>query len=93
MTYKDFLKSGKWQQKRLEVMNRDGFKCVICGEVNDLTVHHLYYEPNKKPWEYDDEVLQTLCSNCHNKIHKDLGKLSGIIAFRMLKGELDATNF
>jgi hypothetical protein len=64
--YSELLKSPKWQRKRLEILERDNFKCVNCGsEDNTLHVHHHYYESGKKPWEYPDRVLITLCEGCH----------------------------
>lgn len=40
----------------------------------ELHVHHKYYVLGRKPWEYPDEALITLCSDCHEKLHK-----SGIV--------------
>lgn len=92
MNYKTDLKSGKWQKKRLEIMERDGFKCRACHGKNDLTVHHLYYQPGLKPWEYDNEAMVTICNECHKQIHFEVSKLAGIIAFKLIIGELDETD-
>jgi len=47
-------------------MERDGFICQSCGdETNTLNVHHKYYIKDKKPWEYPDNLLITLCEICH----------------------------
>lgn len=35
-----------------------------------LNVHHKYYVRGKKPWEYVDDVLVTLCESCHQKRHE-----------------------
>ena len=35
-----------------------------------LNVHHKYYLVGKNAWEYDDDVLITLCDKCHTQIHK-----------------------
>ena len=35
-----------------------------------LHVHHKYYIKNRKPWEYDNDALKTVCHNCHQKIHE-----------------------
>ena len=32
MRYNDKLKHPLWQKKRLKIMERDGFMCVICGK-------------------------------------------------------------
>lgn len=70
-------------------MSRDGFQCLACGETFALSVHHLHYENGKKIWEYDNESLATLCDGCHKKIHLDLAKIGGLIAFKILLGKLD----
>lgn len=34
-----------------------------------LNIHHEYYLLGKKPWEYSNDALVTLCSECHQKRH------------------------
>jgi len=67
------LKDPRWQKKRLEIMNRDRFECICCGEDKGLQlhVHHTYYGKGKAPWEYPDDSLETLCEECH-KMKKDI---------------------
>jgi len=61
------LKDPRWQRKRLEIMERDGFACVVCRDkMSPLTVHHGYYEKGLEPWEYPSETLWTLCESCHD---------------------------
>jgi 5-methylcytosine-specific restriction endonuclease McrA len=84
--YSELLKNPLWQKKRLEIMQRDGFRCCLCmSDSKELTVHHLFYMPNIAPWEYDDEVLVTLCSDCHGFAHSELTKIAHLIAFSVLK--------
>jgi hypothetical protein len=65
-TYAEMLKDPRWQQKRLEIMQRDNFTCQHCGAKDrELQIHHLIYNKNNKPWEYKDDELITLCSKCH----------------------------
>lgn len=64
-------KHPKWQKKRLEVLERDGFKCRKCGaDDKPLHVHHFEYVKGRKVWEYKDHELITLCDGCHSEIHK-----------------------
>ena len=64
--YSDKLKDPRWQKKRLQIMNRDGFSCRNCGDSEStLQVHHLEYMNN--PWDVDDKKLLTLCESCHNE--------------------------
>ncbi len=66
-TYTEKLRDPRWQKKRLEILNRDGWKCMICGDkVGTLHVHHIFYMPGKKePWDIPDGLLITLCEDCH----------------------------
>jgi hypothetical protein len=62
------LRDPRWQKKRLEIMNRDEWCCQLCfDDESTLVVHHRLYLPNKEPWEYPDELLITLCEDCHNR--------------------------
>ena len=69
--YNDLYKDARWQKLRLEVFERDGFQCCGCGlaEEVSLNAHHLLYFPNTKPWDYDPEIIITLCDNCHKMVH------------------------
>lgn len=70
MEYKEQIKNPQWQKRRLEILSRDNFKCVVCDcDDEELHVHHLYYEKDKKIWEYPDSALITLCGYCHNTEH------------------------
>jgi 5-methylcytosine-specific restriction endonuclease McrA len=59
--YRELRRDGRWQRKRLEIMQRDDFKCRQCGTTNDLNVHHIRYIEGRLPWEYDNGDLVTLC--------------------------------
>jgi len=48
MSYQEKLKDPRWQKKRLEILQRDGWKCKWCGEEKQtLHIHHLKYQRNK----------------------------------------------
>ena len=64
MNYTEKLKSPKWQKKRLEVLQRDDFKCCLCNDTEtELHVHHLKY--TNEPYDAPLYDLQTLCKHCH----------------------------
>ena len=66
----ELWKDPKWQKKRLEILERDGWRCRICkSDIYTLNVHHLYYKKDKKPWEYPKTSLITLCESCHEEEH------------------------
>lgn len=48
---------------RLRVFRRDRFRCVECGEGDDLTVDHIV--PVSRGGTNDPENLQTLCARCN----------------------------
>lgn len=69
-TYSEKLKDPRWQRKRLEIMERDSFKCVKCGsDKTELQVHHKTYKSGAEPWEYPDDNFETMCVNCHKLNH------------------------
>lgn len=64
--YSEKLRDPRWQKKRLEVLNRDEFRCVHCGnDKKELHVHHLTYFGFSNPWDAEECYLITLCSDCH----------------------------
>lgn len=66
--YIELLRDPRWQRKRLEVMQRDGFECLSCGDKGKtLHVHHRSYARGRKPWEYDDDNFETVCVDCHER--------------------------
>ena len=76
MTYAEKLRNPKWQKKRLKIMERDGWQCVICGDKErNLQVHHLVYSRHTEPWGYADGVYQTLCEKCHEERQELVDKL------------------
>lgn len=66
--YTAFLESQKWKAIRHRTIHRDGYKCCSCNSKKNLQVHHLTYggifEMN-----FQLNQLQTLCTDCHNKVH------------------------
>ena len=74
-TYSELLQDRRWQRKRLEIFERDGWRCKAddCpapyrNEI-PLHVHHLRYLSGCLPWEYPDELLITYCADCHCSEH------------------------
>jgi len=73
--YGDKLKDPRWQRVRLEVMQRDGFACLCCGDTKKtLNVNHLGY--SGAPWDVPLEWLETLCEDCH-KVWTDYDQKHG----------------
>jgi len=44
---------------------------LICKDsTTQLEIHHTEYFEGKKPWEYPDNMLMTLCHKCHQEEQK-----------------------
>lgn len=48
---------------RARVLKRDNFRCISCGGIENLDVHHLF--PKSYGGEDRLENLITLCAECH----------------------------
>lgn len=89
LSYSEQLQHPKWLEKKELIFKRDGYKCLICGDsTHRLQVHHLCYFPDTHAWEYDDELLKTVCMKHHEILTYDLPKLSGLIAWNILIGKI-----
>lgn len=80
MDYKELLLDPRWQKKRLEILQRDGWSCRICSDkTTTLHVHHRRYKRNANPWDYDGEDLVTLCAYCHNSVSELQSEMKGYL--------------
>lgn len=85
-SYSEKLRHPKWQRRRLEIMNRDGFRCQKCkSDDKTLNVHHLYYTGWNDPWDYPDDALATLCEICHQSEHSKPTGLNIYLAGKISK--------
>jgi len=93
MDYKEQLKHPKWQKKRLEIMERDGFQCQCCySKEETLAVHHKKYIKGNMPWEYHSDLLITLCNECHCMIHEEQ-KNENELLYNFMKEKLTYTDY
>lgn len=61
-----------WDEIRQKVLNRDGHRCRLCGDDDELHVHHLTY----KNWGNEKKKdLTTLCKEHHKLFHRQNKKL------------------
>ena len=71
-TYQGLLEDPRWVQRRNQILSRDHNTCQMCGtQTKRMQVHHRFYIEGRLPWEYSDDVLVTLCEDCHNLIHRE----------------------
>ena len=63
------LDARRWAAVRLEVFNRDGWRCRACGKPGRLEAHH---EPPLRAGAdpYDPAGIKTLCRGCHIARHR-----------------------
>ena len=50
-----------------EVLQRDGWRCQVCGSMQQLQVHHLNFRAHSG--SDSEENLITLCAACHKQMH------------------------
>ena len=63
--YAKYLKSKHWLELRDKILERDNYKCILCGN-KDVQVHHKTYD---RIGEESFNDLITLCGNCHLTYH------------------------
>lgn len=66
-------KTSEYAEWRMNVFNRDGFTCQLCGQVGGkLNAHHI--KPYAKYPELRLDVNNgiTLCERCHRALHKKI---------------------
>jgi len=63
-----FYTSSEWKEACSEVYRRDKARCVSCGEVENLHVHHIesFADKDKRA---DVNNLVLLCVKCHRFVH------------------------
>lgn len=76
MSYDEQLKTPQWYAKRDQILERDAYCCQDCLRGKDrlstfiqLQVHHKEYIDGLMAWEHPDNLLITLCRECHAKLH------------------------
>ena len=58
--------SPAWKAVRRRALERDGFRCVKCGRMGDLEVHH---HDRRSAKFYDLDAVVTLCRRHHIEAH------------------------
>jgi len=71
---KKYEEKKQWELLQLKICERDDWTCVNCGQSDCyLYIHFKIFEPNKKPWEYPEDSLVSLCEDCFAEERKLLG--------------------
>ncbi len=67
MPYPQYLQTEHWKSLRMQVIERDDWRCQSCHDTTDNPqVHHLTYDRRGKELLED---LITICPSCHRAIH------------------------
>ena len=70
--YLQYLKTPRYRELHRKTLQRDKYKCQICGTGTNLVVHHVTY---RRLGNESLDDLVTLCDSCHFEVHKkDLEK-------------------
>lgn len=51
-----------------QVLERDDWRCQLCGSMQHLQVHHLKFRSQSGGDE--EQNLITLCAECHERVHR-----------------------
>jgi len=68
------LDPDSYRKLRIEVLERDGWRCQHCGASDHLQVHHI--RSRGRLGDDAGENLITLCADCHRDIHRNRFKPS-----------------
>ena len=60
-----------YRQLHRQVLQRDGWRCQVCGTMSNLEVHHQRFRSHAGA--DSEQNLITLCSECHADIHRSSG--------------------
>lgn len=86
--YAQKLLDPRWQKKRLKILERDGFRCKLCGdEKTTLHIHHKKY--SGEPWEVDDEDLDSVCKDCHKLLEALKKRSVDLLVVNTVKHKID----
>lgn len=78
-SYSEKLQDPRWQKKRLEVFQRDKWRCCICAK-SDVTLHVHHSEYDGDPWDVSIDDLLTACKYCHKRMHQLTNPIRDIIS-------------
>jgi 5-methylcytosine-specific restriction endonuclease McrA len=62
------LDSESYRDLHRQILERDGWRCQVCGSMQHLQVHHLKFRSQSGGDE--EQNLITLCAECHEQVHR-----------------------
>lgn len=73
------LDKARFGGNKKAVLERDGYKCVLCSGDNRLAVHHKDMSGTTDNPNNDIDNLIALCNSCHTMLHMQLKKGNDIL--------------
>lgn len=74
LAYRRYLKSPEWKKLRRIALKRDSHRCVRCGYIGNLQVHHTDYSGIYENFNFSIDQLESVCGDgyhsCHRMIHR-----------------------
>jgi 5-methylcytosine-specific restriction endonuclease McrA len=61
------LDSTSYRDLHRQVLERDGWRCQVCGRMQHLQVHHLKLR-SQSGGDVEQNLI-TLCAACHEQVH------------------------
>jgi HNH endonuclease len=68
-----------YRELRAGVLQRDGWRCQMCGSFTNLTVHHQQYRSHSGG-DLEHNLI-TLCASCHSAAHQNSRVCRGFIGY------------
>ena len=62
------LSQESYRELHQQILRRDGWRCQLCGSMQNLEVHHLRFR--SRCGDDSEENLITLCAECHVRVHR-----------------------
>ena len=62
------LNSDSYRHLQRKILERDGWRCQICGSMQHLEVHHI--QLRSRSGSDVERNLITLCTECHQRMHR-----------------------
>jgi 5-methylcytosine-specific restriction endonuclease McrA len=56
-----------YRELHRQVLERDGWRCQICGSMQNLQAHHLKFR-SQSGGDVEQNLI-TLCTECHAAVH------------------------
>ena len=92
-TYAQKLQDPRWLAFAAGIRRDRGNVCRVCKQTGKvIQVHHVFYYPDREPWEYEGEEIVLLCRECHKAIHVELQKFRKYVFGRLTPRALQVLN-